>query len=145
MAKIKSFRVIKPNELEIYASKYGTRQWYVGEHLAMGVCIHPPGEGHDRHTHNNAEELVYVISGNLVAQNFSNGKEYPMGPGDVLYVPAGVEHGAYVCGNEPMKNVTIYAPAGAELDVMMRELIIPRGVSPEYNFGFKKGKYKIKK
>ena len=59
------------------------------EHGGMEVELYAP-RGVDRQVPHSRDELYVVVSG---TGEFANGPDrHPFGPGDVLFVPAGVEH-----------------------------------------------------
>src|SRR5690349_1536918 len=59
------------------------------QHGTLAVEIYAP-IGTDAQTPHRQDELYFVIAGHGM---FRNGAErHPFGPGDVLFVPAGVEH-----------------------------------------------------
>ncbi|HYQ82636.1 MAG TPA: cupin domain-containing protein, partial [Rubrobacter sp.] len=66
-------------------------EWFAGVlgHGSMEVEIYAP-RGTDPQTPHTRDELYVVVGG---SGTFVNGPErHPFGPGDVLFVPAGVEH-----------------------------------------------------
>ncbi len=141
MSGPKDCKVIRPQEVEMFASDNATRQWIAAKNFTIGLAVHPPGGGHAPHVHEHAEEMLYVVSGHAVLQFLPDKTEHPVGPGDFVYVPAGVEHAGYVRGWEPWKVLVVYSPPGAEINVMKGESIIPRGEMPDYRFELK-GNYK---
>lgn len=64
---------------------------------AKGICMHtmriPPGGRANAHLHEGHESVVYVISGHAVMFHGPHLEhEMHCGPGDLLYIPAGVPH-----------------------------------------------------
>jgi len=71
-----------------------------------------PGEAHQFHRHPNMEEILYVLSG--TAEQWIERERHAMGPGDSLYLPAGIIHGTYNSGNEVLDFLAILSPAKSE-------------------------------
>ncbi|MGH2697748.1 MAG: cupin domain-containing protein, partial [Actinomycetota bacterium] len=81
--------------------------------LTFGEVVMQPGEGHGRHNHPDAEEVLFVLSG--VGEQMVNDEEpFPVGAGDTIYVPTGVYHSTVNTGWSPMRVLAIYNPAGPE-------------------------------
>ena len=61
-----------------------------GAGLTFGEVVLLPGQGHDRHNHPEAEEILYVLSGEG-EQMLDDGEArwFPVTPGDTIYVPTG--------------------------------------------------------
>ncbi|MCB1495124.1 MAG: cupin domain-containing protein [Bauldia sp.] len=97
-----------------------------------GVVDLPPGQGHTRHNHPGAEEIIFVISGHgeqMVEDEAGTPITREVGPGCTVYVPESRFHSTLNTGSEPMQLFVVYSPAGPEL--ALRELpdfrIIPTG------------------
>jgi uncharacterized RmlC-like cupin family protein len=78
---------------------------------ALGLCMTvgtiPPGSRAVPHLHEEHETAIYLISGH-VAMHFGDGlaERVEVGPGDLLYIPAGVAHRPYnLSGTEPARFV----------------------------------------
>ena len=77
----------------------------------MSVELYAP-QGHDAQTPHGQDELYVVISG---SGTFVNGAaRHPFGPGDVLFVPAGVEHRFEDFTDDLAMWVVFYGPEGGE-------------------------------
>ena len=97
-----------------------------------GVVDLPPGQGHTRHNHPGAEEIIFVISGNgeqMVEDENGNPVTKKVGPGCTIFVPESRFHSTLNTGGGPMQLFVVYSPAGPELG--LRELpdfkLIPAG------------------
>jgi oxalate decarboxylase/phosphoglucose isomerase-like protein (cupin superfamily) len=97
-----------------------------------GVVDLPPGQGHARHNHPGAEEIIFVISGNgeqMVEDDKGNPVTRKVGPGCTIFVPESRFHSTLNTGAAPMQLFVVYSPAGPEL--ALRDLpdfrIIPAG------------------
>jgi mannose-6-phosphate isomerase-like protein (cupin superfamily) len=79
---------------------------------AKNVAVHlsemQPGGAAYRHVHERSEHVYIVLSGSveMVVEN----KSLKARAGDVVYVPAGVQHETRTLGNETLKYVVITAP-----------------------------------
>ena len=72
-----------------------------------------PGQGHERHDHPDADEVLYVLSGEG-DQMVDDGDPFPVRAGQAIYIPRGAPHSTVNTSWEPMAILAIYAPAGAE-------------------------------
>lgn len=112
---------------------WGIIKWLVtpdqngGANLTLGEVVVLPGQGHDRHNHPDAEEVLYVLSG-VGLQMVDDGEPYEVRAGDAIYVPKAVFHSTRNIGWEPMRVIALYNPGGSE--VGLRELPDYRQVPP---------------
>ena len=97
-----------------------------------GVVDLPSGQGHARHNHPGAEEIIFVISGNgeqMVETPDGVPVTQQVGPGCTIYIPESRFHSTLNTGRGPMQLFVVYSPAGPEL--ALRELpdfrILKRG------------------
>ena len=102
------------------------------QRFSGGVVDLPPGQGHTRHNHPGAEEIIFVISGQgqqMVEDPDGNPQVVDVGPGCTVYVPESRFHSTLNTGTERMQLFVVYSPAGPEL--VLRTLpdfrILPRG------------------
>ena len=84
-----------------------------GAAMTFGEVILLPGKGHERHNHPDAEEILYVLSGEG-EQMVADEAAFPVGPGDTIYVPTAVFHSTVNTGWEPLRLLAIYNPGGPE-------------------------------
>ncbi len=88
-----------------------------------GVVDLPPGQGHSRHNHPGAEEIIFVISGNgeqMVEDENGEPMVEQVGPGCTIFVPESRFHSTLNTSDRPMQLFVVYSPAGPELG--LREL-----------------------
>ena len=88
-----------------------------------GVVHLPPGQGHSRHNHPGAEEIIFVISGEgeqMVETPEGVPEVRKVGPGCTIFVPESRFHSTLNTGSAPMQLFVVYSPAGPEL--VLREL-----------------------
>lgn len=88
-ARARGRRVTIAGALERLPGQGGERFAKVLEHGSAEVEVYAP-RGHDPQEPHTRDELYFVVSG---SGRFVNGPDrHPFGPGDALFVPAGVEH-----------------------------------------------------
>lgn len=81
------------------------------EHGSMEVELYEP-RGVDKQAPHSRDELYIVVSGSGA---FVNGPDrHPFGPGDALFVPAGVEHRFEDFTDDLTVWVVFYGPEGGE-------------------------------
>lgn len=83
----------------------------------------PSGQGHSRHNHPGAEEIIFVISGEgeqMVEDEAGNPITAKVGTGCTIFVPESRFHSTKNTGSAPMQLFVVYSPAGPEL--ALREL-----------------------
>ena len=88
-----------------------------------GVVDLPAGQGHSRHNHPGAEEIIFVISGEgeqMVEDEAGNPVTRKVGPGCTVYVPESRFHSTLNTGATPMRLFVVYSPAGPGL--VLRDL-----------------------
>ena len=83
-----------------------------------GVVDLGAGQGHSRHNHPGAEEIIFVISGHgeqMVEDEAGNPFVKQVGPGCTVYVPESRFHSTLNTSDAPMQLFVVYSPAGPEL------------------------------
>ena len=85
---------------EEVGAKYGT----------FGYAELPCGSIHELHTHPNADEIFYVISGHGVAR--SGDEVFEINPGDTVFVPYGEPH-YFKNDDENISLIAVFAYFGA--------------------------------
>ena len=115
---------------------WGTLKWMStpevtgSERFSAGVVLLEPGKGHDLHTHPDSDEILYFVGGE--GEQTIAGETRDVGPGEMVFIPAGVEHGTINTGWETLKLLAVYAPPGPE--ELLAELpeceILPAGELP---------------
>ena len=70
-------------------------------------CV-APGQSQRPHTHGDQDKIYFVLEG---SGRFSlGGKEERLGTGEALGAEAGIEHGLFNDGNEPMLILVVVTP-----------------------------------
>jgi oxalate decarboxylase/phosphoglucose isomerase-like protein (cupin superfamily) len=109
---------IEPDDVESLSFDWGVLKWMStpevtgGERFSAGVVTLDPGAGHERHTHPDSDEILYVVRGEG-EQEVADRTE-TITAGDMVHVPEGVEHGTLNTGWEPLTLLAVYAPPGPE-------------------------------
>jgi oxalate decarboxylase/phosphoglucose isomerase-like protein (cupin superfamily) len=109
---------IEPDDVESQVFDWGVLKWMStpdvtgGERFSAGVVKLEPGKGHDRHTHPESDEILYVIRGEGEQEVADETRD--IAAGDMVFVPEGVEHGTVNTGWEPLLLLAVYAPPGPE-------------------------------
>jgi mannose-6-phosphate isomerase-like protein (cupin superfamily) len=108
-------RMTRSDEIEFSTHSWGSIGWIFngdlspGTKMSLGHVVIDPGQKNTLHTHDNAEEYLYLIEGELA---------HSVGPdivtlraGDAIRVPAGVSHDALNVGPVPARMIVIYSDA----------------------------------
>lgn len=96
--------------------------------FSFGYVELAEGKGHVRHNHPTADEIIYVLSGEG-DQMLDDKDTARVTAGDCIWIPKGVYHSTVNRGNEPMRLIVVYAPAGAEQ--VLREDLTVTVIPPE--------------
>lgn len=86
--------------------------------MSAVVLFFEPGHGHFKHRHLDAEQMIYVISGQGEhTTEILEGKPSTekISAGSLIYIPKGAYHSTYNTGWEPMKLIAVFTPAGPEV------------------------------
>ena len=81
--------------------------------FSFGYVELETGQGHVRHNHPSADEVIYVLAGSG-DQMLDDRPAVPVAAGDCIWIPKGVYHSTINRGDEPMRLLVVYSPAGAE-------------------------------
>jgi quercetin dioxygenase-like cupin family protein len=71
-----------------------------------------PGQGHDFHKHPGQEEVIYVLSGKI--EQWLEKEKRILGPGDSVFIPAGVVHASFNAGTDDARILAIFGPSVGE-------------------------------
>lgn len=105
------YRLTVPDALARLPGPNGERYVEVFRHGTLSVELYAP-RGHDPQSPHTRDEVYAVVSGR---GQFRNGAErHPFGPGDVLFVPAGVTHRFEEFSDDLAVWVFFYGPEGGE-------------------------------
>jgi oxalate decarboxylase/phosphoglucose isomerase-like protein (cupin superfamily) len=111
--------LVTPGALTTMTFDWGSIKWFVtpfaiqGASSSLGEVIVNPGQGHARHNHPEAEEVIYVISGE--AQQMVHDREpFTIKEGDAVHIPTGAWHSTYNTTWRPLRLIVTYTPGGEE-------------------------------
>ena len=81
--------------------------------ISFGAVALEPGKGHIRHNHPDADEIIFVVSGEGM-QMLDDYEPVEVRPGACIWIPKGIYHSTVNTGSDPMQLVVAYVPAGSE-------------------------------
>ena len=82
------------------------------KNLGLGVVEIPPGESGNAHQHAGEQETWYILSGK--GKLIIGADTYEVEPDMVITAPEGIPHQILNDGNEILKAIFIFIPAGPE-------------------------------
>jgi len=82
------------------------------KNMCFGVADFPPRRHAPPHVHEQAEEILYVLTGS--GEFYFDGKPEPVRPGSCVYVPAGVTHSINNLSDQVLKVVYVFSPPVAQ-------------------------------
>lgn len=85
--------------------------------IAVAVVSLNPGQGHARHNHPAAEEVIYILSGageQMIENEHGDPIARPVGPGTTVYVPQARFHSTLNTGEGPLRLLVAFSPSGSE-------------------------------
>lgn len=101
--------VIKPADHGVFrADKMGKATLFASERVLVGLNCFEPGQSHALHAHADMDKVYQVVEGAGVL--LLDGRELPMGPGELVVAPAGVPHGLRNDGASRLVVLAILAP-----------------------------------
>lgn len=100
---------VPPGKMHYWQCKPGM---VADTNLMFVRCHLEPGAAHKFHYHPKMEEILYILSG--TAEQWVEQEKKILGPGDSLYLPAGVIHATYNIGADVLEFLAILSPAKSE-------------------------------
>jgi len=85
------------------------RVLFTGKNSQLVVMSIPPGGEVGEETHKYTEQTLFFLSG--TGKGVLDGRQFSIGPGDVVVVVPGTDHNFWNTGTVPLKIYTVYAPA----------------------------------
>ncbi len=119
MGKVGDGYIVYGDEVETLAYDWGdikilsSPKVTGAERFTFGMVVTKPGKGHDFHNHPDADEIIFVLSGEA-EHIFEGEKPVRVRLGASIYIPQGVVHSTINVGWEPLRLLIVYAPTGAE-------------------------------
>jgi oxalate decarboxylase/phosphoglucose isomerase-like protein (cupin superfamily) len=125
---------IDPASLPTMAFDWGVIKPLVAGESSTVSLMHVvllPGQGHERHNHPDADEILYVLAG-TGDQMVDDDRTFAVHAGHTVWIPKGAFHSTLNTGWEPLVLLAIYAPGGAEevLKTLPDYREIPAGEAP---------------
>jgi mannose-6-phosphate isomerase-like protein (cupin superfamily) len=84
------------------------REIATGEHSQVVAMTIPAGEEIGEEVHEENDQLLVFVDGD--GEAVLDGRSSPVGPNDLVLVPAGTRHNFINTGGGPLRLVTVYAP-----------------------------------
>jgi quercetin dioxygenase-like cupin family protein len=79
------------------------------EKIKVNITEYLPGSVHKPHSHPRQEEVIFILSGKGITE--AEGDRREIGPGSVVFIPAGVKHATLnLSDSESLKAIIIKAP-----------------------------------
>jgi oxalate decarboxylase/phosphoglucose isomerase-like protein (cupin superfamily) len=123
-------KLIDPAALETMTFDWGVIKPLIegdSAHVSLMHVVLLPGQGHERHNHPDADEILYVLAG-TGEQMVDDAQTFAVRAGHTVWIPMGAFHSTLNTGWEPLSLLAIYAPSGAEQ--VLRTLPDYRAVAP---------------
>lgn len=129
-------RVFKPEDLETQVFEFATIKWLSAERLSFGISFLAPGGKHEKHSHPDAEEVLYVLSGEGEVVFYPEGEKHKISPGTLIDIAPGEEHTTMAIGWEPLKLIIVCVPHGPEKELRKTPecTVVPPGEIPRYKY-----------
>lgn len=116
---MKKRQVVLNNEIPFREVDWGLTKDLVcpermgSEHIRLKITEYQPGYSHELHMHPTQEEVIFVLAGRGVTETREDKME--IGPGSVVFVPAGVYHATLnLSATEPLRAVIVKSPPDDE-------------------------------
>jgi oxalate decarboxylase/phosphoglucose isomerase-like protein (cupin superfamily) len=81
--------------------------------ISFGTVALQQGKGHIRHNHPDADEIIFVVSGEG-KQMLDDHEPVTVKPGACIWIPKGIYHSTINTGDGTLNLVVAYIPAGSE-------------------------------
>jgi quercetin dioxygenase-like cupin family protein len=112
-------RFLKESELSRETFDWGEVGWRCRPDVTgakqitvMDVTLQP-GAGHAFHRHDGQEEMIIVKTGRI--EQWLEREKAELGPGDSVYVDAGMVHDSYTVGDRPAQLQVVLGPSRGQV------------------------------
>ena len=102
------------------AFDWGSTAWSISgeagnsESMMVGDVVIKARMANGHHAHGNCDEILYLIAGRL--EHYADDAEpMAMGPGDVIFIPAGVAHHARCTSDVDARMIVVYSSPRREI------------------------------
>lgn len=116
---MKDITVFKESEVDYKKVDWGITKVLIGrdgkgfsDKVMVKITQYLPGYVHKPHTHEVQDEIIITLSGKGVSSSKHSRKTF--GVGDVVIIPAGLEHETYNPFDEPLKAIIVKSPPDQE-------------------------------
>ncbi|MBW2493333.1 MAG: cupin domain-containing protein [Deltaproteobacteria bacterium] len=107
---MEDLEAIRPEERAVFsAEKMGKATLFRSDRMLVGLNCFEPGQEHSLHAHAGMDKVYHVLSGS--GRFLLEGREIPMGAGQMLIAPEGIAHGIRNDADERLIVLAILAPA----------------------------------
>ena len=112
-----------PDDVDAFGFDWGQLSVVLGpkvngaRNFSAAVVTVPPGQGHARHNHPGAEEIIYILEGQgeqMVEDEAGQPHVEQVRPGCCVFIPESRFHSTLNTGAADMRIFVVYAPAGPE-------------------------------
>jgi mannose-6-phosphate isomerase-like protein (cupin superfamily) len=107
--------IVNEKDAAFYAVEWGRTKGLVAQEspacsdkVQVRITEYLPGYAHKLHVHPVQDEIIFVLEGKGASETASGKRE--IGPGDVVFVPAGVHHATYNPNSELVRAIIIKSP-----------------------------------
>jgi len=126
-----------PGDVDAYGFDWGQLSVVLGpkvngaQKFSAAVVTVPPGQGHARHNHPGAEEIIYILEGEgaqMVEDEAGTPHTEQVRPGCCVFIPESRFHSTLNTSSADMRFFVVYAPTGPEevLKTLPDFRLIPR-------------------
>lgn len=126
-----------PGDVDAFGFDWGQLSVVLGpkvngaQKFSAAVVTVPPGQGHARHNHPGAEEIIYILEGEgtqMVEDEAGTPHTEQVRPGCCVFIPESRFHSTLNTGSADMRIFVVYAPTGPEevLKTLPDFRLIPR-------------------
>ncbi len=112
-----------PADVDAYGFDWGRLSVVLGpvvngaRNFSAAVVMVPPGQGHARHNHPGAEEIIYILEGEgeqMVEDESGRPHVEEVRPGCCIFIPESRFHSTLNSGAADMRIFVVYSPTGPE-------------------------------
>jgi len=89
-------------------------------HFNMGIVALEPGQGVERHVHQDEDDSFLVLDGTLSVIVGDDDRELAAGPGTFVLIPDGTAHAIVNRGPEDVRMLNVHAPGGFDRRIGLR-------------------------
>ena len=113
--------IVHPHQVETIVTDWTTAKVLCGPNVngsqEMGAVslFFEPGHGHSRHIHDDADQIIFVISGqgeHIAEAADGTSETQKVSAGSLIYIPRGSYHSTFNTGWEPMRVLAVFSPPG---------------------------------